>query len=103
MAWLLRRGEVLASVDVARSRRDALRSVSSGAGRGVALVRGARPVPALGSRGRVDLAYLDPELVVLSRPRAGLPPRRAAHVLVAARGSFERWGLRPGDALELKE
>lgn len=109
MAWLLRRGEVLASVDVVASGRAAVRSVSSGApGCAAAIVRGARSVHAFGAGRGVDVAYLDDALVVVARRRLSrfsldLPRRRARSVLVAEAGSFDRWGLRAGDALELKE
>ncbi|MBT2385756.1 DUF192 domain-containing protein [Streptomyces sp. ISL-11] len=49
----------------------------------------------------IDVAYLDRRLTVLAvrtmRPGLlGLPRLRSRHVLEAAAGSMERWGLRPG-------
>ncbi|MHB1598301.1 MAG: DUF192 domain-containing protein [Acidimicrobiales bacterium] len=101
MAWLLRRGEVLASVDVSgRSQR--ARGVD-----GVTVTR-SHVVHTFGARCALDVAYLSDDLVVLStrhlaRGRVGAPALSARLVLRAASGSFERWSLRPGDELELKE
>ncbi len=101
MAWLLRRGEVLASVDVVGD------PTSAHAPGGVSLTR-SRVVHSFGSRGALDVAYLDSHLVVsavhhLAPRRFGIRSRRAGFVLRAEPGAFERWSLRPGDQLELKQ
>ena len=108
MAWLLRDGDVLCSLEVAsgavgRGRgllgRDALE--------GALLLRPALQVHTIGMRFAIDVAYLDASLRVLDvvtpmAPwRVGLPRLRARGVLEAAAGSFERWGLRVGDELEV--
>jgi|YelNatPaOPRAMG01_1025707.scaffolds.fasta_scaffold111361_2 uncharacterized membrane protein (UPF0127 family) len=101
MAWLLRCGEVLASVDVAGDR------ASAGASGAVTLAR-SHVVHSFGSQRAFDVAYLDDRLVVLAirhlaARRLGVRPRRAELVLRAESGAFERWSLRPGDQLELKQ
>ena len=108
MAWLLRDGEVLASLEVA----DGHRSRSTGLlGRdrleGALLLRPCRSVHTVGMRFAIDVAFCDDELRVLrvvSMPRHRLsrPVWRARAVIEAEAGSFARWELRPGDVLEVK-
>jgi uncharacterized membrane protein (UPF0127 family) len=109
MAWLLRDGEVLAAVDVVTSLGDRLRGAL---GRdhldGALLLRPARSVHTVGMRFALDVAFCDRELVVVStcslRPyRVGLPHWRSRTVIEAEAGAFERWRLRPGDQLELRQ
>jgi hypothetical protein len=104
MAWLLRDGEVLASVSVPTSGAERWRALFGlGSLEEVVLVR---PAPPLAAGSRAEAAFCGPDLVVLStarlRPwRPGLGPLRARAVLLASEGTFERWGLSPGDRLEL--
>ena len=109
MPWLLRDGEVLASLEVAHERparrkgllgRDAIE--------GALLLTPARSVHTIGMRFPIDVAWLDADLTVLRTTR--LPPNRisrpvlrARGVLEAEAGSFARWGVRVGDQLERKE
>lgn len=108
MAWLLRDGDVLASLEVAsgpvgRGRgllgRDALD--------GALLLMPAMSVHTLGMRFPIDVAYCDAELQVLAmvpgmRPwRMGAPRLKARAVIEAEAGMFERWKLRVGDQLEV--
>ncbi|HET9090934.1 MAG TPA: hypothetical protein VFN50_00900 [Acidimicrobiales bacterium] len=106
MAWLLRDGQVLASLDILESARPvALRRPPEHAAR---LVRGSRGFSALAGPSGMDVAWLDDDLVVLALRSSGpygLPRwrRRAAGLLEAERGAFGRWGLAVGDHLEIKE
>jgi hypothetical protein len=110
MAWLLREGEVLASVEVpcsfaARARAMAGRTTGEG---GAVLLDQSRLAHSFGVAFPLDVAYLDAERVVvattsIARNRVGLPHRRARSVLEVEAGAFDRWGLRPGDRLEIKE
>ena len=108
MPWLLRDGEVLASLEVAdralsRSRgllgRDSLD--------GALLIKPAISVHTIGMRFALDVAYCDRELVVVDvvrdmRPwRLGRPRFGVRSVIEAEAGSFERWKLAVGDALEI--
>jgi uncharacterized membrane protein (UPF0127 family) len=108
MAWLVRDGEVLASVEVADTLRSRLRGLL---GRdsvdGALLIRKARSVHTLGMKFPIDVAFCDAELRVLKtktmpRFRVGAPRLRARCVVEAEAGAFDRWRLRPGDQLELK-
>lgn len=108
MPWLIREGEVLATLEVPVALGGRLRALM---GRerldGAVLLRPAWSVHTLGCRFPVDLAYCDRNLVVRSvqtlRPyRVGLPRVGMACVVAAEAGAFERWRLRPEDQLEVK-
>jgi uncharacterized protein len=107
--WLLREGEVLASLEVARSRRDRMRGLLGRDGiEGALLIEPARSVHTLGMRFPIDVAFCDADLVVLRvvhmpRFRVARPVLRARGVIEAEAGAFSRWELRPGDQLEVKE
>lgn len=109
MGWLLRRGEVLASVDVSNTAGDALRLLHSpGRGAGAVLCRSARVAAGFGHPGGADLAWLDDELVVRRTCRLNgfafrVAGRGTTTALFAERGAFDRWLLQPGDELEVKD
>ena len=56
----------------------------------------------------IDVAYLDADGVVVKtlrmrRGRLGIPVWHARTVIEAEAGAFARWGLRVGDAVEIRE
>ncbi len=108
MAWLLRDGEVLASLELATSTRARMRGLLGRDGvDGAMALRPARSVHTLGMRFPIDVAFCDRELVVLrtvtmARHRMGRPVRRSHWVIEAEAGSFARWNLRPSDQLEIR-
>jgi uncharacterized membrane protein (UPF0127 family) len=108
MPWLVRDGNVLATAEVASSFGQRLKGLLGRDGIDGALVlRPARSVHTLGMRFAIDVAHCDRDLRVLSvctmRPhRMGAPRPKAKVVIEAEAGAFERWGLRPGDQLELR-
>jgi hypothetical protein len=108
MAWLLRNGEVLASLDVASSVVSKSRGLLGKKGYdGAMLLRGTRSVHTIGMRFAIDVAFLADDLrvvatVTLKPQRVALPRRGTRSVLEAEAGAFERWGLAPGDLLEIK-
>ncbi len=108
MPWLVRDGEVLASLEVADSLRSRLRGLLGRDGiDGALLIHKARSVHTLGMRFPIDVAFCDRDLRVVAtttmrRYRIGTPRRRARYVLEAEAGAFERWHLRSGDRLEVK-
>jgi uncharacterized protein len=109
MPWLLREGEVLASLEVA-DRRGARRKGLLGRDSfdGALLLVPARSVHSIGMRFPIDVAWLDGELTVLrtvrlARNRMTRPVLRAHSVLEAQAGDFARWGLQVGDRLERKD
>jgi uncharacterized protein len=108
MPWLLRDGEVLASLEVAGSLRERTRGLLGRSGLdGAFLLRPCRSVHTLGMRFPIDVAYCDAELTVVAtarlRPwRVAWPAAGTRAVIEAEVGAFDRWGLRPGDRLEVK-
>lgn len=108
MAWLLREGEVLASLELAPTRRARARGLLGRDGiDGALMLSPSRAVHTLGMRFAIDVAYCDGDLKVLRvvtmpRHRLSLPVWRARSVIEAEAGAFARWNLRPGDQLEVK-
>jgi uncharacterized membrane protein (UPF0127 family) len=109
MGWLLRDGEVLASLEVADTRATRRRGLL---GRisfdGALLLSPARSVHTIGMRFPIDVAWLDQDLVVLRtaclpRHRVGRPVLGARAVLEAEAGTFARWGLVVGDRLDRED
>jgi uncharacterized protein len=75
---------------------------------GALLLTPASAVHTVRMRFAIDVAYLDRTLRVLAvrtmRPgRVGLPRFRARHVLEAEAGTMERWGLRPGVRVTVRD
>jgi len=96
-------------LEVARSARARRRGLLGRDGiEGALLLSPARSVHTLGMRFAIDVAYLDRKLRVMAvrtmRPgRIGLPRPRARHVLEAEAGAMERWGLRRGARVVVRD
>ena len=109
MAWLLRDGEVLASLEVADARRSRRKGLLGRDGiDGALLLVPAKSVHTIGMRFPIDVAWCDAELRVLRtirlpRHRLSRPVPRAHSVIEAAAGSFAHWNLQVGDQLERKD
>ncbi|HVM02582.1 MAG TPA: DUF192 domain-containing protein [Acidimicrobiales bacterium] len=108
MAWLLRGGEVLAALEVADGFAGRSRGLLGRDGiEGAILIKPARSVHTVGMRFPIDVAFCDRDMTVVDaitmpRFRVSRPRLRARCVVEAEAGAFERWGLRPGDRLEIK-
>jgi hypothetical protein len=108
MAWLLREGQVLASLEVADSFLERGRGLlGRSAFEGAMLLNHTRGVHSIGLRFAVDVAFLDRDLVVLDmvtlrRFSVALPRMKTRSVLEAEAGAFERWALKVGDRLEIQ-
>jgi len=109
VAWLMRGEQVLATVEVAGSFGARARGLL---GRddidGAMLIRPTRSVHTLGMRFAIDVAFCDADLLVLRtvcmKPwRLTRPCWRARCVIEARAGAFDRWRLRPGDVLEVRD
>jgi uncharacterized membrane protein (UPF0127 family) len=107
-AWLVAQGRVLASATVADTRAQRRRGLLGQKHPEFALVLpNCRWVHTIGMRCALDVAYLDDESRVMKVQQLSpmrLPmPVLAAHSVVEARaGSFERWGVRVGDVVEVR-
>jgi uncharacterized membrane protein (UPF0127 family) len=107
--WLLRDGEVLASLEVATDRRTRRKGLLGRDGiDGALLLEPARSVHSIGMRFPIDVAWLDAKLTVLrttrlARNRVTRPVLGARSVVEAEAGAFERWHLQVGDQLERKD
>lgn len=108
MPWLLRDGEVLAALEVAEGRAARLKGLLGRDGiDGALLLPKTKSVHTVGMRFPLDVAFCDGDMVVLAtlsmpRHRLCLPRWKAGCAIEAEAGAFERWRLRPGDALEVK-
>jgi uncharacterized protein len=110
MPWLLRSGEVLASAELATSRRDRRRGLLGRDGiDGALLIEPARSIHTVGMRFPIDVAYCrrngeDLEVIgtkTMAPWRIGMPRLRAGCVIEAEGGAFQRWGLATGDLLQV--
>ncbi len=108
MAWLVRDGRVLASLEIAGSRRARMRGLLGRSGLdGALLLRPAASVHTVGMRFAIDVAFVDRDLRVLAVKtlvpnRVTVPVRRARAVIEAEAGTMASWELRPGDVLEIR-
>ncbi|HEY3940864.1 MAG TPA: DUF192 domain-containing protein [Acidimicrobiales bacterium] len=107
--WLLRDGQVLASVDIADSPVERMRGLLGRSSyEGAMLLPATRSVHTLMMRFPLDVAHMTADLKVLStsrmgRWRIGLPRPGCRCVLEASSGAFERWALEVGDQLEIRD
>lgn len=107
-AWLVAQGRVLASATVAESRSTRRRGLIGKRDPQYALVLPrCRWVHTFGMKCALDVAYLDCDSRVMKMQhlvpmRFPLPVRAARTVIEAKAGSFERWGLRVGDTVEVR-
>ena len=108
MAWLVRDGVVLASLEVAESFGSRCKGLLGRDGiDGALLLKPARSVHTIGMRFPIDVAFCDHDMVVvrtvrMGRHRIGRPVLKAGVVIEAQAGAFDRWGLQVGDQLDVK-
>lgn len=109
MAWLVRDGEVLASLEIARTRRERTRGLLGRDGiEGAIYLAPCRSVHTMRMRFPIDVAFVDGDMVVrrvlrLGPGRVSRPCLRARGAIEAEAGSFASWGLSVGDVLEVRE
>lgn len=107
-AWLVTQGRVLASATVAETRAQRRRGMLGQRQPEFALVlANCRWVHTIGMQCELDIAYLDDESRIVKlqrlRPmRLPLPVLAARKVVEARAGSFDRWGVRVGDIVEVR-
>jgi uncharacterized membrane protein (UPF0127 family) len=109
VGWLVRDGEVLASAEVPSGRWGRGRGLLGRTGfEGAMVLRPCRSVHTAGMRFPIDVAFCDRSGTVVRtatlRPwRVTRVQWRAHFAIEAAAGAFDRWQLRPGDQIEIKE
>lgn len=109
MSWLVRDGEVLATLEIADTMSTRMAGLLGRPGiDGAMLIKPARSVHTLGMQFPIDVAFCNRELQVVAvvsmvRNRFSLPRLRSRCVIEAEAGAFERWGLKVGDRLEITD
>lgn len=99
----------MASAERADDHRSRARGLLGRSGvEGALVLSKCRSVHTIGMKFAIDVAYLDGDGVVLKvahmqRNRVGMPVWKANMVVEAQAGAFERWGLKVGDQVELRE
>lgn len=108
MPWLVVEDRTIVSLEIAARRGARLKGLLGRDGiEGAILIMPARSVHTLGMRFAIDVAHCDAAMTVLRvatmRPhRVGRVVLGSYAVIEAQAGSFERWGIAPGVALEVK-
>ena len=109
MPWLVCGGRVIASLEVASTRRERRRGLSGrDAIEGGLLLERTRSVHSFGMRFPIDVAHCDADMRVLRvatmrANRVGPIVWRARSVIEAEAGSLQRWGVAPGVELEIRQ
>jgi uncharacterized membrane protein (UPF0127 family) len=107
-SWLTSGDRVLASLEIARTRRHRVVGLLGRDGiDGALALPGVRSVHTFGMRFPIDVAFCDAEgrvlaLRTLPPRRVTRPVRRAAVAIETEAGSFSRWGIGLGDRLEFR-
>lgn len=106
--WLVSSGRVLASAEVASTRRERRHGlIGRRTLEGAFVIPQCRWIHTVGVKFPIDVAYLDAAGTVLKtetlgRFRFGAPVPHACMVVEACGGAFDRWGLRIGDRIEVR-
>ena len=107
-AWLVRSGNVLASADVADTPQSRRRGVIGRTELTNAMViTQCKWIHTIGVKIPLDVAYLDALGTVIRTERVkplriSTPVSRCKTVVEASAGSFERWNLKVGDVIEVR-
>ena len=106
--WLLRDGDVVCALELADSPADRRALRGRPGCEGALHVDGVRSVHTAGMQFAVDVAFLSTDLTVVRltrlKPwRVAIGGRTARSAVQTEAGSFERWGVRVGDQLEVRE
>jgi uncharacterized membrane protein (UPF0127 family) len=108
MAWLVCDARVLASAEIADTRRARRRGLlGRDSMEGALVIEPCRWIHTIGMKFPIDVAYLDADGIVvktiqMQRFRVGVPVWNARSIIEAEAGAFGRWGLRVGDEIEVR-
>lgn len=106
--WLVRDGEVLASVEIPRGRKArAIGLLGRRSLVGALVLESTRSVHTIGMHFDLDVAFIDADNIVirtlqLHSNRITPPVWRARMVIEAEAGSFGQWELKIGDKVEVR-
>jgi uncharacterized membrane protein (UPF0127 family) len=109
MAWLVRDGKVLATIEVATSVKGRTRGLLGRDGiDGAMLLRPARSVHTFRMRFPIDVAFCDADqrvvkVVTLAPNRITRPVWRARSVIECEAGMLRKWGVEVGDKLDVRD
>ncbi len=107
--WLLRDGDVVCALEMTESMGERAKGLLGRDGcEGALHLDRTRSVHTAGMRFPLDVALLSEDLRVLALRRVApwrviLPRRGVRSVVEAEAGSWERWGIRVGDQLLIRE
>ena len=106
--WLLRDGDVVCALEMAETPADRRILRERSDCDGALHVDGARSLHTAGLKFPIDVAFLSDNLTVVRvtslKPwRLALGGRGAQSAVAMGAGSLERWGVRVGDQLEMRE
>lgn len=107
--WLVSNGNVLASAEHALTHKDRGKGLlGRDMAEGALVLENTKWIHTIGMRFAIDVAHVDEANVVIRVSqmvpnRVGPYVRDAKRVIEAQAGAFERWGLRLGDVVELRE
>ena len=107
--WLLRDGDVVCALEMAETPAEQRRILRERTGcEGAVHVDGVRSLHTAGMKFPLDVAFLSRDHTVLRvahlKPwRLALGGRGTQSAVALGAGSLERWGLRVGDRLEIRE
>lgn len=107
--WLVSEGRVLASARRATTRAERRRGLIGADSVGEPLVlEPCNWVHTVGMRTAIDVVYVQADNTVIAtahmRPwRVGPVTRKARFIIEAAPGSLERWNVKPGDKIEIRD
>lgn len=108
MAWLVRDGTVLASLEVLDTRTKRAKGLLGETSvDGAVMLPKTRSVHSFGMRMEIDVAFCNDDMEVvrvlrLKRFRVTRPAMKAACVIEAEAGAFAHWELTVGDCLEIR-
>jgi uncharacterized membrane protein (UPF0127 family) len=108
MPWLIAEDHVVASLEVADTRRARRQGLLGRDGiEGALLLTPARSVHTVRMKFAIDVAHVDADMVVrsvvtMSPGRLGRWHWRTRHIIEAEAGSLRRWGIEPGVTIDVK-
>lgn len=106
--WLVREGDVLASVELPAGRRARAKGLLGRPNlEGAMVLEGVSSVHTFGMHFDLDVAFVDADCIVirtlfLPRNRVTLPVWRSKMIIEAQAGSFGQWDLKIGDKVEVR-